>query len=42
MRNEQHGDRPLELVDGSRKVFRCLAIEIRYRFIKNQYLWPFQ
>ena len=38
MRNKQHRYLSLELGDGFGKVFRRLGIEIRHRFIEDQYL----
>lgn len=38
MRNEQHRHLPLELVDGSRKVFRRLLIQIGDRLVEDQNL----
>jgi len=41
MRNEQHGDFPLQFVDRSGEVLRRLLIEVGNRLIKDQNLGPF-
>lgn len=38
MRNKQHRHLSLELVDGFGEVLRRLGIEVRHRFIEDQYL----
>lgn len=42
MRNEQHGDFPLQFVDRSGEVLRRLLIEIRNRLIEHQNLRSFE
>ena len=42
MRNKQHRDLALQLVDRPRKVLRRLLIEIRHRFIEDQNLRPLE